>query len=547
MGKNAAAYNTTSQEGNTTEAQETMNDMPMIIMPPGPVIIEEHDKEDNGEKAGEEKAKEDFYDHDSGEEKVAAMIAGMQKGMIGEGENEDTEESENETEINGDANGDQIDTQNAQDDDDQEDIVDNDGGSNGEENDKNVIDDEDETQNEAESENDEDSNGGEADAIGKGDDGDEANGQETLEPLATPEPDSEKAIASQAGTVGKDVEPEIHEDSSGGEADAIGKVHERDKENGQETSEPSATPAEPDNEEETASPTATPVTSNVENQDTEPENEEDPNGGDGGGQPDEDASGEGAVDEDMNGQQTAEPQATPEPGDEENITSLTATPSAASHDEIVEATTSPSPVPSSMATEDQIQPTIIQPPDVIPPKTESAGDTPTDPTDSPSVAPSNMPLDINQVSHEDAPQPHTSTTGSTDTEGSSSGALCRHPSGLVQQFSCKITVGIQSHPFAFSAVFLVLSIWGCCLCRRLFKGRNRRDEHGEYREIAAQYDDMLFQDTFDDNYSTSFADDRSADGSISEEEDDWTKGPNIELSEVPHKENDNLTLEEMNG
>jgi hypothetical protein len=31
------------------------------------------------------------------------------------------------------------------------------------------------------------------------------------------------------------------------------------------------------------------------------------------------------------------------------------------------------------------------------------------------------------------------------------------------------------------------------------------------------------------------------------EEDDWTKGPNIELGGVHHREKDELTLEEMNG
>jgi hypothetical protein len=312
--------------------------------------------------------------------------------------------------------------------------------------------------------------------------------------------------------------------------------------------------SEPGKEQESVSPAATEAIH--EEVSAEPKNVEDTAGGEG--ETKTNASGEGGVDEEANAQQTSEPLDTPEPADEETSPSPTATPSAApptttpsaaNSGQNVAATANPSPAPSAMATD---KPTIIKHPDAIPPNPE--GDTPTDPSNSPSAAPSKTPLDINKVSHEDAPpqkshekQPHSATSGTTDEAGSTFGALCRHPSGLVQQTNCKIVGGMQSHPIAFSAAFLILSLWGCCLCRRLCKGRSRRDEHGEYREVAAQYDDMLFQDTFDDNYSASFADDRSADGSISDDEDDWTKGPNIELSELPHTEKDDLTLEEMNG
>jgi hypothetical protein len=67
--------------------------------------------------------------------------------------------------------------------------------------------------------------------------------------------------------------------------------------------------------------------------------------------------------------------------------------------------------------------------------------------------------------------------------------------------------------------------------------------------VADQYDEVLFEDTFDDNYS--FSDGNESDGSdnMSDdgEQDDWTKGPNIELGGVRHREKDELTLEEMNG
>ena len=205
-----------------------------------------------------------------------------------------------------------------------------------------------------------------------------------------------------------------------------------------------------------------------------------------------------------------------------------------------QVTESPSPAPTAMVTEAKV---------VV---TSSPTKAPVDDDLSPS--PSRTPPDINNNDHDDASeaksrekQPHTATPSGPD-GGPTFGALCRHPNGLVQGANCKVILGFQSHPLAFSGAFLLLFIWGCCLCKRVCKGRSRREaDHGEYRAVAAQYDDVLFSDTFDDNYSASFADDRSADGSIeSDEEDDWTKGPNIEMGAISHKEDD-LTLEEMNG
>jgi hypothetical protein len=68
--------------------------------------------------------------------------------------------------------------------------------------------------------------------------------------------------------------------------------------------------------------------------------------------------------------------------------------------------------------------------------------------------------------------------------------------------------------------------------------------------VADQYDEVLFEESFDDQYS--FSEDHDSDGSIMSDEqddgeDDWAKGPNIELGGVQHRENDELTLEEMNG
>ena len=61
--------------------------------------------------------------------------------------------------------------------------------------------------------------------------------------------------------------------------------------------------------------------------------------------------------------------------------------------------------------------------------------------------------------------------------------------------------------------------------------------------------EVLFTESFDEQYS--FSEDHSNGSSMSDEqddgEDDWAKGPNIELGGVQHRENDTLTLEEMNG
>jgi hypothetical protein len=70
--------------------------------------------------------------------------------------------------------------------------------------------------------------------------------------------------------------------------------------------------------------------------------------------------------------------------------------------------------------------------------------------------------------------------------------------------------------------------------------------------VADQYDDVLFEDTFDDNYSFSDGNESGGSENMSDDgddgdEDDWTKGPNIELGGVRHREKDELTLEEMNG
>lgn len=292
----------------------------------------------------------------------------------------------------------------------------------------------------------------------------------------------------------------------------------------------------------TDSPSETPpTTATEEDQDGKIENDQEPTVFDEGEQDD-------------SGNDTSEPGETPDTKDGASTTA------PASGGEPVETSTS-SPTDSQLPVGTSPSPTqapSAQTSIIVHPNAQGNVPNPADPPpadDSPIAVPTSGPPDISKVSHDDAPepkeheeQPHSESTGTSD-GGQSFGSLCRHPNGLAQQVNCKLILGVQSHPFAFSGALLMALVWACCLCRRACKGRGgREDNRGEYREVAAQYDDVLFQDTFDDNYSASFGDDRSADGSImsDEAEDDWTKGPNIEMSTVPHKE-DNLSLEEMNG
>jgi hypothetical protein len=102
-----------------------------------------------------------------------------------------------------------------------------------------------------------------------------------------------------------------------------------------------------------------------------------------------------------------------------------------------------------------------------------------------------------------------------------------------------------------------MSVLFLCCYRRCREAANRDvAARGEYRAVAAQYEEMLF-DNFNDDYSAG-ADDRSA-GSLSENgdvvnghDDDWASAPRkgIELTSIRRQEvssNGGLTLEEMNG
>jgi len=607
----------------TEEGTGVVHDHINVMPPPKTIVMEEHEQEKDTEEGGdaddeaqqgdqdtaepdngngdEEFEFEIFDDHDSGEEKVAAMIAEMQSRAPDGGD--PTDEEKDATEDLVDEEGEDGDTEGTEDDNDEDEAAPEDLP------DETLVLDTNITQtleplaalvpaNEdgsdvgtatetPEATTNEENQGKDENAIGKAVQEDlpdetpvdDTNVLQTLEPLATLEPANEDD--TDIGTATETPEPTTNEENATDE-DVLEDLPDEvpvDDTSVPQTLEPSAT-LEPANVDDSDSGTATETTeatTNEEYQDTEPENDEDTPGDEDTA--DGDAPAEGGANDDTSGQDTLEPPNTEQPAEEEeeeeeSSTSPTATPSSMSSEQnvvvtaspspapsvvataspspapSVVATASPSPAPSSVTSEAQIMPSIIDHPDALPPN--SGG--PTEPADSPIAAPSGTSQNTEKENHDDAPepkshetQPHSDTSGTTDSSSLSFGALCRHPTGDVQKFNCKVVAGVQSHPLAFSAAFFVVFIWACCLCRRMCKGRRRRDDHGEYREVAAQYDDMLFQGTFDDNYSASFGDDHSAGGSISsDEEDDWTKGPNIEMGNFSHKE-DNLTLEEMNG
>jgi hypothetical protein len=65
--------------------------------------------------------------------------------------------------------------------------------------------------------------------------------------------------------------------------------------------------------------------------------------------------------------------------------------------------------------------------------------------------------------------------------------------------------------------------------------------------VAEQYGEMLYDNTFDENYSYNDAHSAGSMMSDDEEEDDWSQGGvKIEMSGI-REQNGGLSLEEMNG
>ena len=159
--------------------------------------------------------------------------------------------------------------------------------------------------------------------------------------------------------------------------------------------------------------------------------------------------------------------------------------------------------------------------------------------------------------------PHNHTSSHVDnnlspslTEGDDDGdiIIVHHCTG-VNYLSCKVKAGIHSHPVAYGVSMVLIFLLCYRRCRAAAASREGA-LRGEYRAVAAQYEEMLF-DNFNDEYSAG-ADDRSVVSNYSDddcggglsEEDDWSSGPRrgIELTSMHRPEvNGGLTLEEMNG
>jgi len=112
--------------------------------------------------------------------------------------------------------------------------------------------------------------------------------------------------------------------------------------------------------------------------------------------------------------------------------------------------------------------------------------------------------------------------------------------------SCRGIACFSSEKTAgFVAAFLLVLLAICYQCRKYCK--RRRDERGEYRQVAEQYEEMLFADNFDDDYSVGADDNQYDEDDL---EDNWTAGPaskkTIELSNV-NGNGEGLSLEEVNG
>lgn len=161
-----------------------------------------------------------------------------------------------------------------------------------------------------------------------------------------------------------------------------------------------------------------------------------------------------------------------------------------------------------------------------------------------SSGPTHSPQSFSPGSH--ASHIDTKVVPSTDVDDD--GIVIVHCKFLV----CKLKIAIHSHPIGFGVVMVLLVL----LCLRRCRTVTNRDNatRGEYRAVAAQYEEMLF-DNFNDDYSAG-ADDQSVTSYFSDEnndhadQDDWSSGPRkgIELTSIRQQEvNGGLTLAEMNG
>lgn len=99
-------------------------------------------------------------------------------------------------------------------------------------------------------------------------------------------------------------------------------------------------------------------------------------------------------------------------------------------------------------------------------------------------------------------------------------------SGIV----CRVSQTASSHPITITLLVVLLILW--CYIKLC---RSRPDTHGNYRRVAAHYND----DVFGDDYSAGEMDD--------DDGDDWKRTRSIEMKDIGREEDGGLTLEEMNG
>lgn len=163
------------------------------------------------------------------------------------------------------------------------------------------------------------------------------------------------------------------------------------------------------------------------------------------------------------------------------------------------------------------------------------------PTPAPTTAPHGVtqaPVSGASVQPEDQKQPQ------DQDDSVSVGVSCKAANGLFGKTACRMGVSVHNHPLAFGVLVVVLFY----VCYRRCRGWccRRQDERGEYRALAAR--DVLFEGTFDDDYS-SYGGSMGSYDDDDVEEDDWSKGPKdgIEMSSIRQEVNGGLTLEEMNG
>jgi len=118
---------------------------------------------------------------------------------------------------------------------------------------------------------------------------------------------------------------------------------------------------------------------------------------------------------------------------------------------------------------------------------------------------------------------------------------CSDEKGMLPYLSCQSVASIKTHPITFVLMMIALLAYCCHICQRR---RRTGAARGEYRALAAHYNDDVFGDDYSAESIPSDEDD--------EEYESWgtsNKGHHrtIEMKTLGRETNGGLTLEEMNG